>query len=209
MKKYFALFALAAITPFSAMATQLEYGAWSQSASGSATGTVNQSYPNTSSTQQIIAGEIGMPLLPDLRFSNTTMFMGSGGTTMEVNHTDIILFMPVLDNYVSLRGGVGASLYQVNLNAGALVLPIPDAIGYLGASFNPIDSLSVGVDFTKSLGLLPGVNTSTMDYYVSYKALGPLGVKAGVRTTDFNVSQGGEAVSFSGNGAYLTVMMKF
>lgn len=207
MKKYIAAFALSTLVSLPAMASSLEYGMWDQSASGGIGGTVTQTFPTTKSQQNILAGEIGIPFFMDFKFSNASMYVANGADYMNINQTNLIFFMKPSDNYITIKAGVGATLYMIDANVGGTPFsaPAPDAIGYLGASFNPVDSLSVGMDYTK--GFLLG--SSMTDYYVSYKVLGGIGVKAGRRAQSMNFTQGADSINFKGAGNYINVFLKF
>lgn len=214
MKKYFAVVALMLLAPMKAMALgSLEYGLWNQTAGGNVTipPAAPAVFSDTTTSQGIISAELDLPipLIPNLKVTQSAISLSNGADTVNADTIEALIYWQPLDNVVTFRYGAGVLIAPMEVTAGGNTGTLP-GIGlmyYAAVAINPNDKLSIGYQMTGPVVAELGVQSS--DIYVSYKVFGALGVKAGMRTQSFSVSDGTNSVSMDASGTYISAILKF
>lgn len=144
-----------------------------------------------------------VPLVPNVRIQQTALqttgnnpsanfnfggvnFTGSVDSKIVMDHTDLILYWQLLDNFVSLDLGINAMSVDGEatvINGGNTVSTTFSGIvpmGYAAVAFSPIDSL----EFRGELSALSVGNSKITDstIKVMYTTSFMLGIEAGVRS---------------------------
>ena len=214
MKKYLLAFLISGAVPMQAMAlVHFEYGLWDQTAGGNVTIPPAPAgvFPDTGTSQNMMVAEIDLPipLIPNLRITNTAMHLSSGADTVDANVTEALVYYQPLDNFVTLRYGAGLLLAPMDVNVSGTPASLPGlgAMYYVGVAINPTDSLSIGYQMTGPV--VAAINVSSTDLYVQYKVFAGLGVKAGLRTQAFSVSDGTNSIGVDASGSYISAVLHF
>lgn len=212
MKRLLVVAALAGIAPMQAQATGVElgYAPWMQTNSGTIDGNPVSA---SSATPGMLWAELEhpVPMLPNLRYSNTGMSMGDATNGLDLGMSDIILYWNLIDTVatVDIGGGVrymnGSAVVATVSNAipGA---PVPVIYANLAGKI-PGMGLTVGYRYT---GLSSAGNSvSSTELYANYEIAYGLEATLGMRDDSVNFDVTGGAISATSSGTYIGVMYKF
>ena len=162
------------------------------------------------STVIYAALEHPVPVLPNIRLTQTDIEFEEGDAVLDLNHTDVHLYYEVLDNIVSIDLGIVARMYDgevvADFSGGGTPfeeeIDSSQALGYILVRGDlPFTGLALGAELAAGQD-----STTDANLYIEYETPIGLGFAAGYRslTTDLEIDDDNNA-DLDIDGGYLSI----
>ena len=208
-----------AFTSFSANAAMiLGFDAGVYTWQPSVTGTANIPAANTIAGDQdnsvsYFAFEHPIPFVPNVKLQISDMSVASGANTIDLSHTDSILYYEILDNFISVDVGITSRAFDGSYNDGTTTTAMTDTTILLYAAAEviiPITGLSVGMELSNDIGVDDNTISDTK-IRLRYEILSGLGVELGQRTVTMTLQENSVATTndLKFDGSYLALTYTF
>lgn len=184
---------------------------WQSSTTGTAD-SVDSAGMDGDNTVAYFAFEHPIPFVPNVKLQMTDMSAALGANTIDLSHTDSIIYYEILDNFISVDIGFTARSFDGSFDVGTGVQAMTDTTTMLYASAEvivPITGLSVGMEVHKDFGLDDN-RIDDIKIRVRYEILSGVGLELGQRTVTMTLNESVPATSaLEFDGTYLAVTYTF
>lgn len=185
---------------------------WQASTTGTA-GALDASGLEEDNNVAYFAFEHPIPLVPNLKIQTTDMAVTASATdSIDLSHTDSILYYEILDNFISVDVGLTSRAFDGGYVIGGASTAMTDTSILLYASAEvivPVTGLSVGMEVHKDFGADDN-EISDVKVRVRYEILGGLGVELGQRTVTMTLKESvPNTSSLEFDGTYLALTYTF
>ena len=158
------------------------------------------------------AFEHPIPFVPNVKLQTTDMVAASGTNTIDLSHTDSILYYEILDNFISVDIGLTSRAFDGSYDVGTGVQSMTDTSILLYGSAEviiPITGLSAGMEVHQDFGADDN-KISDIKIRVRYEILGGLGLELGQRTVTMTLNESAPNTSnLEFDGTYLALTYTF
>ena len=184
---------------------------WQASSSGTADGVDSAGYEGDNNVAYF-AFEHPIPFVPNVKLQTTDMTVASGANSIDLTHTDSIIYYEILDNFVSVDIGFTSRSFDGSYDVGTGVQAMNDTSVLLYAQAEviiPITGLSAGMEVHKDFGVDDNEITD-VKIRVRYEILSGVGLELGQRTVTMNLNESTPLTnSLEFDGTYLAVTYTF
>lgn len=162
-------------------------------------------------TVAYFAFEHPIPFVPNVKIQTSDMSAALGANTIDLSHTDSIIYYEILDNFISVDIGFTSRSFDGSFDFGTPVV-MDDTTTMLYAAAEvivPITGLSVGMEVHKDFGLDDN-RIDDIKIRVRYEILSGVGLELGQRTVTMTLNESAPATSaLEFDGTYLAVTYTF
>lgn len=157
------------------------------------------------------AFEHPIPFVPNVKLQTTDMVAASGTNTIDLSHTDSILYYEILDNFISVDIGLTSRAFDGSYDFGTPQAMTDTSILLYGSAevIIPITGLSAGMEVHQDFGADDN-KISDIKIRVRYEILGGLGLELGQRTVTMTLNESAPNTSnLEFDGTYLALTYTF
>lgn len=157
------------------------------------------------------AFEHPIPFVPNVKLQTTDMVAASGTNTIDLSHTDSILYYEILDNFISVDIGLTSRAFDGSYDFGTPQAMTDTSILLYGSAevIIPITGLSAGMEVHQDFGADDN-KISDIKIRVRYEILGGIGLELGQRTVTMTLNESAPNTSnLEFDGTYLALTYTF